>query len=159
MLSNEVTFLLLLNLKVQGVPNSQVVLGTLFILFPGNPEHRNQSTFCLHIWLTFCHLYFQGNILVYISSCTLPLRTLTAYSTYTRAHIHTHANMHTHMHTHVHTFTHRHTRAQHVHTKMHAHTYRHTHTQTHTHEHIHAQRHTCVHTETHTCVHSAHMHT
>ena len=50
--------------KVQGVCNSQVVLCTLLILFPRNPEHKNKSTFCFHIWLTFCHLYFQGNILV-----------------------------------------------------------------------------------------------
>ena len=96
MLSNEVTFLLLLNLKVQGLPNSQVVLCTLLTLFPRNPEHRNQSTFCLHIWLTFCHLYFQGNILVYTSSCTLPLRTLTAYSTHTHVHTHPCTHMHTH---------------------------------------------------------------
>jgi len=66
--------------KVHGVRNSQVVLCTLLILSPRNPEHKNQSTFCFNIWLTFCHLYFQENILVYTSS-------------------HTHTQTHTHTHT------------------------------------------------------------
>ena len=87
---------LLLNFKAWGVPNPHVIPCASLILFPRILNIEIYPPFFFPVQLTFCHLYFQGKILMSMRS---ELRSFCSKDTHIPQH--TRACAHTHTHTHM----------------------------------------------------------